>query len=181
MAEATDSGGAVSAALSLMPLMGGVGAVAGAAASMAVEVNELAHLKDRVDALLTGFEGSNAGPGKIGEDWLDQAALAGPGFHEADYLFSSYNVVREELLKFSKVLGLQMESMKIAIDLSKTGYENIDDDIRARMRSLNTQITDLQKSGEGKSNAQHATGGSSADAPRTDGPAGGADAQGDFQ
>lgn len=180
MAEATDSGGgAMNAALSLMPLMGGVGAVAGAAASLAVEVNELAHLKDRVDALLTGFEGSNAGPGKIGEDWLEAAALAGPGFHEADYLFASYNVVREELVKFSKVLGLQMESMKIAIDLSKSGYENIDDDIRARMRSLNTQITDLQKSDE-KPNAQRAMGGTSAEAPRTDAPAGG-DAQGDYQ
>ncbi|MER8044230.1 hypothetical protein [Streptomyces sp. NPDC094032] len=180
MAEATDSGGAVNTALSLMPLMGGVGAVAGAAASLAVEVNELAHLKDRVDALLTGFEGSNAGPGKIGEDWLEEAALAGPGFHEAGYLFSSYTVVRDELIKFSKVLGLQMESMKIAIDLSKSGYENIDDDIRRRMRSLNTQITDLQGPG-GKKNAQHTTSGTSAETPQTDAPAGGGDAQGDYQ
>ncbi|MER5207680.1 hypothetical protein [Streptomyces sp. NPDC002825] len=178
MAEATDSGGAVNAALSLVPLIGGA---VGAAASMAVEVNELAHLKDRVDALLTGFEESNAGPGKIGDDWLEEAALAGPGFHEAGYLFSSYAVVRDELLKFSKVLGLQMESMKIAIDLSKSGYENIDDDIRARMRSLNTQITDLQRSGEEKGNAQHTMGGTSAEAPRADVPAGGGDAQGDFQ
>lgn len=176
MAEATDSGGAINTALSLMPLMGGVGAVAGAAASMAVEVNELAHLKDRVDALLTGFEGSNAGPGKIGEDWLEEASLAGPGFHEAGFLFSSFNVVRDELLKFSKVLGLQMESMKIAIDLSKSGYENIDDDIRRRMRALNTQITDLQGAGE-KKNAQH----TAAEAPRTDAPAGGDAQGGDYQ
>ncbi|MGW5776028.1 hypothetical protein [Streptomyces sp. NPDC003863] len=171
MAEATDSGGAVNTALSLMPLVGGG---IGAAASMAVEVNELVHLKDRVDALLTGFEESNAGPGKIGDDWLEEAALAGPGFHEAGYLFSSYTVVRDELLKFSKILGLQMESMKIAIDLSKSGYEDIDDDIRARMKSLNTQITDLQRSGEEKENAQHTMGGTSAEAPR-------ADAQADFQ
>ncbi|MFF0429620.1 hypothetical protein [Streptomyces sp. NPDC004520] len=171
MAEATDSGGAVNTALSFLPLIGGgVGAVA----SLAVEVNELAHLKARVDDLLKKFEKSNAGPGKIGEDWLEEAALAGPGFHEADYLFSSYAVVQDELLRFSKVLGLQMESMKIAIDFSKSGYENIDDDIRARMRSLNAQITDLQRSGEEKANAQHARGGTSAEAPR-------ADAQADFQ
>ncbi|MEU9860371.1 hypothetical protein AB0D99_05810 [Streptomyces sp. NPDC047971] len=146
MAEAAmDGGGGASGSLSTMGMFGGVIGAAAAAASLAVEVSELANLKSRVDQLLKDFQESHAGPGKIANDWLDKGALAGPGFKEAEFLFSSYDVVREELLKFSKVLGLQMESMKIAIDFSKTGYENIDDDIRARMRLLNTQITDLQK------------------------------------
>ncbi|MEU8761246.1 hypothetical protein [Streptomyces sp. NPDC048659] len=180
MAEATDSGGggAMDTALSLLPLLGGG---IGAAASLAVEVNELAHLKDRVDALLTTFEGSEAGPGKIGEDWLEEASLAGPGFHEADFLFASYNVVRDELLTFSKVLGLQMESMKIAIDFSKKGYAEVDDDIRRRMRALNTQITALQGD-DRKQGVQQTAHGTSAETPRTDVPAAGGDAQGgDYQ
>lgn len=142
---AGDGSETVGAALAVMPLIGGAAGAAAAAAAMAYEVTELARLKKDVDELLKGFNGSEAGPGRIGEDWLEQAALAGPGFQEADFLFSTYDVVRQELVTFSKVLGLQMESMKIAIDLAQTGYEDIDDDIRARMSALNTQITDLQR------------------------------------
>ncbi|MFD7326762.1 hypothetical protein ACFV9D_37715 [Streptomyces sp. NPDC059875] len=176
MAEAVDGGGGAIGALSSMSMFGGVVGAAAAAASLAVEVSELANLKSRVDQLLKDFQESHAGPGKIGADWLDKGALAGPGFMEAEYLFSSYDVVREELLKFSKVLGLQMESMKIAIDFSKTGYENIDDDIRARMKSLNTQITDLQKREADDPANSHTMGGTSqAHVPQTSAPADGGD------
>ncbi|MFJ9813302.1 hypothetical protein ACIRTB_34305 [Streptomyces sp. NPDC101158] len=145
MAEAVDNGGAAinAAALALLPLPGG--AAVAAAAAMAYEVAELAKLKNDVQALLDGFGESDIGPGKISQDWLEQGALAGPGFHEADFLFSTYEVVRHELLTFSKVLGLQMESMNIAIALAQTGYEDVDEGIKARMGALNAQITDLQR------------------------------------
>ncbi|WP_329120025.1 hypothetical protein [Streptomyces sp. NBC_01353] len=176
MAEAMDGGGGAISPLSTMSMFGGVVGAAAAAASLAVEVNELANLKNRVDQLLKDFQGSHAGPGKIAADWLDKGALAGEGFKEAEFLFSSYDVVREELLKFSKVLGLQMESMKIAIDFSKTGYENIDDDIRARMRSLNTQITDLQKREGDDGGDRRAMGGASqTEVPQTAAPTDGGD------
>ncbi|MFD0368815.1 hypothetical protein [Streptomyces sp. NPDC059071] len=140
MVEAVDSGGgAAAAAYGMVPLVGG------AAAAMAYEVTELTKLQQDVDELLRGFKESGAGPQSIGEDWIVQGALAGPGFHEAEYLYSTYDVVRTELLMFSRVLSLQLESMKIAIALAKTGYEDIDDDIRARMGSLNAQITELQR------------------------------------
>ncbi|MFI8963721.1 hypothetical protein ACIGO8_16590 [Streptomyces sp. NPDC053493] len=171
MAEALDNGGgAIGAVAPYLGLMGPVGAVAGAAASLAFEVSELANLKTRVQALLADFEKSDAGPSKIGEEWLEQGALAGPGFKEAEFLFGTYNVVREELRTFCKVLGLQMESMQIAIDLSKNGYQDIDDDIRARMQRLNAQITELQNQGKGHggANAQTTMGGTS-DAPLPDG------------
>ncbi|MFJ3904090.1 hypothetical protein [Streptomyces sp. NPDC090025] len=143
-AAVVDDSGAFKGALSMVPLLGGPAVVAAAAAAMAYEVVELSKLRNDVKALLDDFKESDAGPGKVGAEWLEQGALAGPGFHEADFLFSTYDVVRRELVMFSKVLGLQMESMQIAIDLAKTGYENIDDDLKARMSTLNTQITDLQ-------------------------------------
>ncbi|MFF3318194.1 hypothetical protein ACFYV5_22180 [Streptomyces sp. NPDC003035] len=180
MAEAMDGGGGAIGSLSTMSMFGGVVGAAAAAASLAVEVNELANLKNRVDQLLKDFQESQAGPGKIAADWLDKGTLAGPGFKEAEFLFSSYDVVREELVKFSKVLGLQMESMKIAIDLSKNDYENIDDDIRARMRSLNTQITDLQKREADEAANAHTMGGASQrPVPQTGAPADGGDGRGE--
>ncbi|XIE78732.1 hypothetical protein AB6O49_12705 [Streptomyces sp. SBR177] len=130
--------------------------VGGAVAAMAYEVVELTKLQQQVDELLRDFVESGAGPVKIGEDWLVKDALAGPGFHEADYLYATYDVVRSELLMFAKVLSLQLRSMKIAIRLATTGYENIDEDVRAEMGRLNAEITDLQRNTLPPPKARHA-------------------------
>lgn len=145
MAEATDGGAGGGIPPFISPIFSGMVGAAKAATNLVVELGEMDSLKKRVDKLLEDFGTSQAGPAKIGEDWLDKGRLGGPGFKEADFLFGSYNVVREQLVKFSKVLELQMESMKLAIHASQNGYQAIDDDIRARMKRLNSEIADMQK------------------------------------
>ncbi|MFF9840146.1 hypothetical protein [Streptomyces sp. NPDC013740] len=146
MAEATDSGGGGGISPFILPVLPGVAGVAAAATNLVVELGEMDNLKKRVDKLLEDFGGSQGGPKKIGEDWLEKEGLGGPGFHEADFLYGSYAVVREQLQKFSKVLELQMESMKLAIHATQTGYQGIDDDIRAKMKRLNAEISHMQDS-----------------------------------
>ncbi|MFE7130770.1 hypothetical protein ACFVIM_07925 [Streptomyces sp. NPDC057638] len=114
-------------------------AVAGAA-NLLVELTEMESFKSSVDTLLQDFASSDAHHGKVAEDRLDKASLGGPGFQEAEFLYASYHVVHQELQNLSKTLGLQIESMKLAIQASQTGYQNIDDDIKAQMQALNTQI-----------------------------------------
>ncbi|MEV8627404.1 hypothetical protein [Streptomyces sp. NPDC051079] len=143
MAEATDSGGGGGIPF-ILPVLPGVAGVAAAATNLVVELGEMDNLKKRVDKLLEDFGGSPGGPKKIGEDWLEKDGLGGPGFHEADFLYGSYTVVREQLVKFSKVLELQMESMKLAIHATQHGYQSIDDDIRAKMKRLNAEIAHMQ-------------------------------------
>ncbi|MGW6456595.1 hypothetical protein ACWF94_11845 [Streptomyces sp. NPDC055078] len=128
-------------ALSLVPGVGGaVAAAAGAVGNLLVELGEMDNFKKRVDELLIEFNKSPAAHDKVGEDRLTQSSLGGTGFKEAEFLHASYNVVHEELQNLSKTLGLQIESMTLAIHASQTGYQNIDDDIRARMQKLNAEI-----------------------------------------
>ncbi|MFV0129684.1 hypothetical protein ACLGI4_18570 [Streptomyces sp. HMX112] len=140
------------AAFSGLPLAGAVSAAAARVKKLAYDLGEIGNLKSRVDELLRDFNESQAAPTKISDGWLQQASLGGTGFKEAEYLYASYNIVREELENFSKVLGLQMESMKLAIHASEKGYQNIDDDVRDRMKALNAQIVAMQNEDD-KSNA----------------------------
>ncbi|GGT90827.1 hypothetical protein [Streptomyces lateritius] len=173
MAEATDGGSSGGTPGFIPPIVGGVFGVAAAAKKLVVELGEMDSLKKRVDKLLEDFGTSQAGPAKIGDEWLDKDRLGGPGFKEAEFLYGSYNVVRDQLVKFSKVLELQMESMKLAIHASQNGYQSIDDDIRARMKRLNSEIADIQKRDDQRAGAKGMGGSSDQPLPQEKSSAGG--------
>lgn len=138
---AEDNGVGPFDAFSLVPGVGGaVAAAAGAVKNLLVELGEMDNFKNRVDQLLIEFNESPAEHRKVAEGRLQQASLGGAGFQEAEFLYASYNRVHEELQNLSKVLGLQIESMKLAIHASQAGYQNIDDDIKTQMQGLNAQI-----------------------------------------
>ncbi|MFI8517279.1 hypothetical protein ACIGEZ_05550 [Streptomyces sp. NPDC085481] len=180
MAEAKDGGGGGGIPF-IPPVFGGVAGAAVAATNLVVELGEMDNLKKRVDKLLEDFGTSQGGPKKIGEDWLDKTGLGGPGFKEADFLFGSYGEVRRELLKFSKVLELQMESMKLAIHATQNGYQTIDDDIRAKMKRLNAEIAAMQGTKpDGQDTGTHGMGGKSERPVSQESPSGSKDDHGDF-
>ncbi|MEW2083152.1 hypothetical protein [Streptomyces sp. NPDC005283] len=141
MAEDSDTGAVAAAgALGMMPVMGGVFAAAGAAANLVYELGEMDNFKKRVDQLLVTLKESEAAPDKVGTDRLERGKLGGGSFKEAAFLYESYSLVHTELENLSKVLGMQIEGMRLAVQVSQTGYDKIDDDIRARMRALNSEI-----------------------------------------
>ncbi|MEU4497493.1 hypothetical protein AB0F96_29605 [Streptomyces sp. NPDC023998] len=144
MAEDNDTGkvAAAAEAFAAGPFLGGVGAAAAAVQNLLVEFGEMDKFKKRVDELLKEFNKSPAAHSKVAEDRLQQSNLGGAGFREAEFLYASYNRVHNELENLSKVLGLQIESMKLAIQASQTGYSKIDDDIKERMRRLNSEIAE---------------------------------------
>ncbi len=71
---------------------------------------------------------------------MSRAQLGSAEFGEAQYLYESYTVVHDELEKLSKVLGAQIEGMGLAVHASRVGYDNINQDVRERMRSINTEV-----------------------------------------
>ncbi|MET9696015.1 hypothetical protein ABZY31_03680 [Streptomyces sp. NPDC006529] len=112
--------------------------IANQAPALFVEHESMTKYKQRVDALLEQLKDSPADHGKIADGTLGKTDL-GHGFPEADGLYTAYNKVRGELETLSKALGVQIEALGIAVEASRVGYENIDDDIKQRMRKLNAE------------------------------------------
>ncbi|WP_330330697.1 hypothetical protein OHS33_13795 [Streptomyces sp. NBC_00536] len=103
-----------------------------------VEHEPMTKYKQRVDALLEQLKGSQADHGKIADGTLGKTDL-GHGFPEADGLYTAYDKVRTELEKLSKALGVQIEALGIAVQASSVSYQNMDEEIKQRMRRLNTE------------------------------------------
>ncbi|MGS2588247.1 hypothetical protein [Streptomyces hebeiensis] len=123
-------------------LWGGILGAVSAVQDLIYEAGELESFKKRVDELLTEFKESPAAPDRVGEDRLKRSQLGGAGFQEADFLYTAYDTVHTELENLSKVLGLQIESMYLAVRASGQDYDSLDEDIRRRMRTLNAEITE---------------------------------------
>lgn len=108
--------------------------------ALAIEADKMKAFKKRVDDLLTQLDGSEAAPGKMGDGRLTRAQLGSGDFGEAQFLYESYTVVHDELEKLSKALGAQIEGTGLAVHSSRVGYENIDEDIRDRMKAVNAEV-----------------------------------------
>lgn len=100
-----------------------------------VDALALKDFKIRVDKLLIKLEGSPAAPAKMAEGEVPEGDL-GQGFSEAKALYGIYKKVHHELQNLSSGLAGQIEGLSIAVLASKKGYENIDDDIKQRMRRI---------------------------------------------
>ncbi|CAM5625048.1 MULTISPECIES: hypothetical protein [Streptomyces] len=108
--------------------------------ALAIEAQKMKAFKKRVDDLLIALGDSEASPDRMGEGRVSRAQLGSAEFGEAQYLYESYTVVHDELEKLSKVLGAQIEGMGLAVHASRVGYDNINQDVRERMRSINTEV-----------------------------------------
>ncbi|WP_411158595.1 hypothetical protein [Streptomyces sp. TRM68416] len=109
------------------------------AMALDIQHNAMKEFKKRVDQLLTELDTSEAAPGKVGADRLTRAHLGSADFKEAQFLYDSYAIVHDELENLSKALGTQIEAMGLAVQASRVGYENLDEDIRARMKEVNAE------------------------------------------
>ncbi|WP_329814236.1 hypothetical protein [Streptomyces sp. JV185] len=122
--------------------MGGIGAI-GAVAPQAVgelvtELSSFTKFRDRIDELLRDLKASPAGPGKVGEDTMGRERFGGGKgeWSEADGLHGAYSKVVKELEGLSHLLSDSIEGMSIAVLASHKGYENVDLDVRDRMRAI---------------------------------------------
>ncbi|MFH7599550.1 DUF2563 family protein [Streptomyces racemochromogenes] len=105
------------------------------ARALEVEYESMTDYKNRVDALLTTLDGSQADAGKLAHGTLPAGTL-GTGFPEAEALFKAYDTVHSELQKLSKGLAGQIEALGIAIQTAGKGYGGVDEETQARMRAL---------------------------------------------
>ncbi|SPF03418.1 hypothetical protein [Streptomyces sp. MA5143a] len=105
-----------------------------------IQHDAMKQFKKRVDNLLIELGKSEAAPDKVGQDRLTRAQLGSAEFKEAQFLYESYAIVHDELENLSKALSAQIEGVGLAVHASRVGFENLDDDIKARMREVNTEV-----------------------------------------
>ncbi|MGA5568208.1 hypothetical protein ACPCIX_06685 [Streptomyces pseudogriseolus] len=110
------------------------------AMALDIQHSAMAGFKKRVDDLLRELDDSEAAPTKVGKDRIERAQLGSAEFKEAQFLYESYAIVHDELEKLSKALGAQIEGMGLAVQASRVGYENLDADIKARMKAVNAEV-----------------------------------------
>ena len=113
------------------------------AADVATELSSFTAFQKRVDQLIRDLKGSDAGPGKVGQEQLVRHQFGGGGrqWSEAAGLFTAYETVVGELETLSKLLSDSMEGMNIAVLASHKGYQNIDLDLRDRMTAISAETT----------------------------------------
>ena len=136
MAEDDGTGRPVYPAPSTTDSGGGSGN--GGSKDLDVDASELIKFKNKVDGLLTKLEKSPAGPKSVAGGKVLAGDL-GTGFSEVTDLYGTYQSVHRELKNLSKGLAGQIEALGIAIDGSRKGYENIDDDIKRRMQRISNE------------------------------------------
>lgn len=105
------------------------------AKALEVDFETFKGYKKVVDELLTKLGDSPADDKKLAHGTLPKGAL-GKNFAEADALHTTYTTVHEQLQNLSKGLATQIEALGIAILTSGKGYAGVDEETRARMRSL---------------------------------------------
>ncbi|MFF2999002.1 hypothetical protein ACFVTC_31300 [Streptomyces sp. NPDC057950] len=130
--------------------------------------------------LIRDLKGSAAGPGEVGQEPLVRHQFGGGAgaWREASGLFGAYGTVITELESLSKLLSDSMEGMNIAVLAAHRGYQNIDLDIRDRMRAISTETTAHYGGGYDPVHATRNHGGThdpdpDPDRARTDGDSGG--------
>ncbi|MFJ9621529.1 hypothetical protein [Streptomyces sp. NPDC101181] len=117
---------------------GAVAAAQSAVSELYTELESFTTFRDRIDEILVDLKASPADAKKLGELSIGTTQFGDAAWAEAAGLFTSYEKVVGELETLSKLLSDSIEGMSIAVLASHKGYENIDEDIRARMRSIRT-------------------------------------------
>lgn len=132
---ASDAGSGAGPALG-WPFGGIVDAVQDAVGDLYTELQSFTKFRDRIDELLRDLKASPADAKKVGEDRVAPTEFGDAAWAEAQGLYGSYKTVITELENLSKMLSDSIEGMGIAVLASHKGYENLDEDIRARMRAI---------------------------------------------
>ena len=120
-------------------IFGMVESMAQSAMDVMIDLTAMDSFKSRVDELLNILNDSQAAPTKMGQDRIARTKLGGE-FAEAEFLYAAYSTVHDQLETLSKVLGLQIESMHLAVQASQVSYDNLDESVKQKMQALNTQI-----------------------------------------
>ncbi|MEV0600671.1 hypothetical protein AB0I82_15440 [Streptomyces sp. NPDC050315] len=91
----------------------------------------LVRFRQRIDDILMSLEHGPQNEVSLLE--LSRSAFSGPGtFAEADGLHQQFTKVHTHLTTLSRTLNEQIEAMGIAVIGANVGFDNLEDDLKAR-------------------------------------------------
>lgn len=114
----------------------------GGGGDLRLGVGALERFQKRVDALLSELEGGAAGSTKMAAQRIARSSLSGGNapFAEADGFYRQYSRFHEQLVSLSKSLGDQITMLRIAVRGTEIGFENLEEENRARFHAINDRL-----------------------------------------
>ncbi|MDI3407648.1 hypothetical protein [Streptomyces cavernicola] len=119
----------------------------GGGGDLRLGVGALEKFQKRVDTILSELEGGAAGSTKMAAQRIARSSLSGANapFAEADGLYRQYSRVHEELVSLSKSLGEQITLLRIAVRGTEVGFENLEEEHRARFHAIQARLLEERK------------------------------------
>lgn len=134
----------------------------GGAADVRRGLMALSTFKKRIDDLLTDFEKSPGGSSKVASHRLSATAFGSGDFPEAKALHLEYERVHERITALSRLLGLQIEAMRIAVHGVDVTFDNLEEEQRYRFHQIRLEVN------QGRDEALHKEIGRDNQSDRTD-------------
>ncbi|WP_258044132.1 hypothetical protein [Streptomyces sp. SM11] len=119
---------------------GAIAAAQSTVSELYTELESFTKFRDRIDEILVDLKASPADAKKLGEIAIKDSQFGDVAWPEAKGMFASYEKVVGELETLSKLLSDSIEGMSIAVLASHKGYDNMDQDIRARMLAIKSGV-----------------------------------------
>jgi hypothetical protein len=91
-----------------------------------------------VDGLLKSLDAGAGSPKSISAQVMDPSH-PGTGFAEAKALLARYQETHTKLVQLSQTLSSTIDAMTISIDVARLGYENVDQDLLAKLWTIHDQ------------------------------------------
>lgn len=136
------------------------------ASDLELGVGALKKFQDQINTLLSEFERGAGGRGEIAAQGVPRSSFSGPGkFDEAEGFSMQYERVHTSLISLSKSLGDQIELLSIGVHAAEVGYDNVEEDLRYRFHTIQTQVEERR---EAQEKQQRQDRGEAPDAPRQD-------------
>ncbi|MFF7205921.1 hypothetical protein [Streptomyces sp. NPDC008141] len=134
---------------------GGGGSASGGS-DLARGVGALKTFQKQINALLADFESGAAGKSKVAAQEVSRGSFSGTNmaFAEADGFFTQYNRVHSALTSLSRSLSDQIELMSIGVHAADVGYNNVEEDLRARFHTIQARLDEERKAYEQREKKQ---------------------------
>ncbi|MFF7977136.1 hypothetical protein [Streptomyces sp. NPDC007905] len=133
----------------------------GSGSDMRRGIDALKEFKDKLDGVLSEFDGGDGGPSKVAQQQLSRSSFGGTNakFDEADEVHTAYGNVHSRLVHLSQTLGLHIQALQLASHAADATYNMTEDEVRRRFwqirAKLDAQYQDDSKKAAEKSKAGH--------------------------
>lgn len=103
----------------------------------------------QVDGIFQKFAESAGDTSKVSGYTVTRGAFSGAGdFAEATGLYGEYERAHQHITNLTKMLGLQIEALTIAVQGADIGFDNLEEEQRRRFHEIRTEVNQYNAAAE---------------------------------